>query len=127
MVARSKGAAPPAGDRAADYKQQRQGFQHMRNYGVAKGVAAETPTRALPDRRDLIDGFIAEGETGWMRFKIAGTQTGKLYGAEPTGRRIEAEEIGIMKFQDGKWRSGWYFGDELALMLQPDSLHMLQS
>ena len=126
MVARSKGAAPPAGDRAADYKQRRQGFQHMRNYGVAKGVAAETPTRALPDRRDLIDGFIAEGETVWMRFKIAGTQTGKLYGVEPTGRRIEAEEIGIMKFQDGKWRSGWYFGDELALMLQLDALQMLQ-
>ena len=127
MVARSKGAAPPAADRAADYQQRRQGFQHMRNYGVAKGVAAETPTRALPDRRDLIDGFIAEGETVWMRFKIAGTQTGKLYGVEPSGRRIEAEEIGILKFQDGKWRSGWYFGDELALMLQLDALHMLQS
>jgi predicted ester cyclase len=126
-VARSKGAAPPATDRAADFKQLRQGFQHMRDYGMAKGVAAETPTRALPDRRDLIDGFIAEGETVWMRFKIAGTQTGKLYGVAPTGKRIEAEEIGIMKFQDGKWKSGWYFGDELALMLQLDALHMLQS
>lgn len=125
MVARSKGAAPPEGDRAADYKQGRQGFQHMRNYGVAKGVAAETPTRALPDRRDLIDSLIAEGESVWMQFKIAGTQTVNLYGVAPTGKRIEAEEIGIMKFQDGKWRSGWYFGDELALMLQLDALHML--
>ncbi len=127
MVARSKGAAPPAGDRTADYKQLRQGFQHLRNYGVAKGVAAETPTRALPDRRDLIDGFMAEGDTVWMQFKIAGTQTVKLYGHPPTGNRIEAEEIGILKFQDGKWKSGWYFGDELALMLQLDALHMLQS
>lgn len=127
MVARSKGAAPPAGERAADFRQLRQGFQHLRNYGVAKGVAAETPTRALPDRRDLIDGLIAEGETVWMRFKIAGTQQGRLYGVAPTGRRVEAEEIGIMKFQDGKWKSGWYFGDELALMLQLDALHMLET
>ncbi len=127
MVARSKGAAPPAGDRAADYKQLRQGFQHLRNYGVSKGVATETPTRALPDRRDLIDSFIAEGDTVWMQFKIAGTQTVNLYGHPPTGKRIEAEEIGILKFQDGKWKSGWYFGDELALMLQLDALHMLQS
>jgi predicted ester cyclase len=127
LVARSKGAAPPASDRTADFKQLRQGFQHMRNYGVAKGVAEETPTRALPDRRDLIDGFIAEGETVWMRFKIAGTQSGKLYGVAPSGRRIEAAEIGIMKFQDGKWRSGWYFGDELGLMLQLDALHMLET
>ena len=126
LVARSKGSAPPASDRTADYKQLRQGFQHLRNYGIAKGVAAETPTRALPDRRDLIDGFVAEGEMVWMRFKIAGTQTVNLYGHPPTGRRIEAEEIGIMRFQDGKWRSGWYFGDELGLMLQLDALHMLQ-
>ena len=127
LVARSKGSAPPASVRTADYKQLRQGFQHLRNYGIAKGVAAETPTRALPDRRDLIDGFVAEGETVWMRFKIAGTQTVNLYGHAPTGRRIEAEEIGIMRFEDGKWRSGWYFGDELGLMLQLDALHMLQS
>ena len=50
-----------------------------------------------------------------------------LYGHPPTGKRIEAGEIGIPKFQDGKWKSGWYFGDELALMLQLDALHMLQS
>jgi hypothetical protein len=25
---------------------------------------------------------------------------------------------------DGKWRAGWYFVDELGLMLQLDALHM---
>lgn len=125
MVARSKGAAPPANLRAPDFKQRRVGFQHMRDYGNAKGVANQTITAALPDRRDRIDGFIAEGETVWMRFKVAGTHGGHLYGVPPTGRRIEVPEIGVMRFADGKWQDAWYFADELGLMLQLDALHML--
>jgi predicted ester cyclase len=125
MVARSKGAAPPADLRAADFKQRRVGFQHLRDYGNAKGVGNETITVALPDRRDRIDGFFAEGETVWMRFKVAGTHGGKLYGLPPTGRRVEVPEIGIMRFADGKWKDAWYFADELGLMLQLDALHML--
>jgi predicted ester cyclase len=125
MVARSKGAAPPADLRAPDFTSRRVGFQHMRDYGNAKGVGNETITRSLPDRRDRIDGFIAEGETVWMRFKVAGTHGGNLYGLPPTGRRVEVPEIGIMRFADGKWKDAWYFADELGLMLQLDALHML--
>ena len=124
-VAQSKSSSPPKDYRAADYKQLRQGFQHLRDYGNANGVAKETPTRALPDRRDRIDGFIAEGDTVWMRFKIAGTHKANLYGFPPTGRRIEIPEIGIARFVNGKWQQGWYFGDELGMMLQLGALHML--
>ena len=120
-------AAPPADLRTPDFKQGRAGFQHMRDYGVAKGVAAETITVSLPDRRDRIDGFVAEDDTVWMRFKVAGTQSGKLYGLPPSGKRVEAAEIGIMRFADGKWKEAWYFGDELGLMLQLDALHMLEA
>jgi len=127
MVARSKGAAPPADLRAPDFKQRRVGFQHLRDYGNAKGVGNETITTALPDRRDRIDGFIAEGETVWMRFKVAGTHGGKLYGLPPTGRRVEVPEIGIMRFTDGKWKDAFYFADELGLLLQLDALQMLQA
>jgi predicted ester cyclase len=127
MVARSKGAAPPADLRAPDFKQSRVGFQHLRDYGNAKGVGTETITTALPDRRDRIDGFIAEGETVWMRFKVAGTQGGKLYGLPPTGKRVEVPEIGVMRFAEGKWKEAWYFADELGLMLQLNALHMLEA
>jgi predicted ester cyclase len=126
MVARSKGAAPPADLRAPDFKQSRVGFQHLRDHGNAKGVGSETITAALPDRRDRIDGFIAEGETVWMRFKVAGTQGGRLYGLPPSGKRIEVPEIGVMRFADGKWKEAWYFADELGLMLQLNALHMLE-
>ena len=61
----------------------------------------------------------------WMQFRVAGTQKGNLYGHPPTGRRIEVPEVGIVHFTDGKWKDGWYFGDELGLMLQLDALHML--
>ncbi|HKA46447.1 MAG TPA: ester cyclase [Burkholderiales bacterium] len=118
MVAQSKGSAPPGDLRAPDYKQKRFGFQHLRDYGLAKGTSESNISRAFPNRRDRIDGFIAEGEKVWMRFKLAGAHTASLYGMPPTGKVIEAPEIGIMRIVDGKWRESWYFGDELGLMLQ---------
>jgi predicted ester cyclase len=127
VVARSKSSSPPKDDRGADYKQLRQGFQHLRDYGVATGTAKQTPTSALPDRGDFVDDFIAEGDTVWMKFRIAGTQKGPLYGHPATGLRVEMPEIGVARFRDGKWISGWYFGDELGMMLQLGALHMLKA
>ena len=118
LVARSKGSGPSAGERAGDFQVTRVGFQHLRDYGNAKGVGKETITTALPDRRDLIDGFIAEGEQVWMRFKVAGTHGGNLYGLPPTGRRVEVPEVAIVRIVDGKWKQAWYFADELGLLLQ---------
>ena len=127
VVARSKSSNPPKDDRAGDYKQTRQGFQHLRDYGVATGTAKQTPTTALPDRSDFVDDFIAEGDTVWMKFRIAGTQKGPLYGHPATNRRVEMPEIGVARFRDGKWQEGWYFGDELGMMLQLGALHMLKA
>jgi predicted ester cyclase len=125
VVAGSKSSNPPKGYRADDFKQKRQGFQHLRDYGVATGTAKQTPTSALPDRRDFVEGFIAEGDKVWMKFRIAGTQKGPLYGHPATNRRIDVPEIGIAEFVNGKWQTGWYFGDELGMMLQLGALQML--
>ena len=127
LVARSKGSGPAVGDRAGDFRVTRVGFQHLRDHGNAKGVGKETITSALPDRRDLIDGFIAEGEQVWMRFKVAGTHGAHLYGLPPTGRRIEVPEVAIVRIVDGKWKEAWYFADELGLLLQLDAVHTLLS
>src|SRR5262249_10441171 len=88
IVVSSKGAAPAKRDRASDFRQTRVGFQHLRDYGNAKGVGNETITAALPDRRDHIDDVLAQDETVWMRFRVAGTHGGKLYGIAPTQKRI---------------------------------------
>ena len=93
-------------------------IREHRHAGNAKGVGKETITAALPDRRDRIDDVLGEGDTVWMRFRVAGTQDGKLYGIAPTGKRIEAPEVGRMRFADGKWKEAWYFADELGLLLQ---------
>jgi len=118
IVARSKGEAPPRDLRAADFKQLRNGFPHLREYGIARNAREETVTRAFPDRRDRIDGFIAEKDSVWMRFKVAGTQTVSMYGIPPTGKVVEVAEIGTARFADGKWATSWYFGDELGMILQ---------
>jgi len=127
IVVRSKGSAPSPGDRAADFKQTRVGFQHLRDYGNAKGVGTQTITGALPDRRDRIDNLIAEGDAVWMRFKVAGTHNGNLYGLPPTGRRVEVPEVAIVRIADGKWKEAWYFADELGLLLQLGNANMLVS
>jgi predicted ester cyclase len=122
MVVRSKGSAPAASERAADFRQTRVGFQHLRDYGNAKGVGKETITAALPGRRDRIDEVLAEGDEVWMRFRVAGMHGGRLYGLAPTQKAVEVPEVGITRFADGKWKEAWYFADELGLLLQLDAV-----
>jgi len=124
-VAVSKSSSPPKDYRAPDYKQRRQGLQHMRDYGNAKGTVKFTPTYAFPDRRDHVLGFIAEGDKVWMHFNLRGTHTRSFYGLPPTNRRVEMPEVGIARFVDGKWTEGWYFGDELGILLQLGAVDML--
>ncbi len=118
LVVRSKGSAPPKDARTADFRQRRAGFQNLREFGERRGAPGETVTAAMPERRDPVDGLLAEGDKVWMRFKLAAVHSKPLYSLPPTGRRVEAPEIGIAQIVDGKWKDAWYFGDELGLLLQ---------
>ncbi len=125
VVARSKSSSPPQNLRAADYTQRRRGFQHLREFGIANGAGELAVTQSLPDRRDKVDLLLAEGDKVWMQFRLSGTNTRSLYGLPPSNRPVEVPELGIMTFADGAWTEGWYFGDELGLLLQigqPDAL-----
>ncbi len=124
-VARSKSSSPPSDLRAADYTRLRAGFQHLGDLGRATGAGDQTIGRAFPDRRDKVDNLLAEGDKVWMKFRLAGTNVNSIYGLPPTHERVEVPEIGIMRFDNGAWKEGWYFGDELGLLLQlgvPDAL-----
>jgi predicted ester cyclase len=118
QVARSKGSSPPQNLRAPDFRQRRAGFQNLREHGERGGVPKETVTAAMPERRDRIDGFIAEGDKVWMRFKLSAVHSQRLYGLPATGKRVEAAEIGILRVVDGQLKEGFYFGDEMGLLLQ---------
>jgi predicted ester cyclase len=117
-VARSKSSSPPDNLRSADYTQRRRGFQHLREYGIANGAGDLAVTQSLPDRRDKVDLLLAEGDKVWMQFRLSGTNTRSLYGLPPSNQPVEVPELGIMTFADGAWTEGWYFGDELGLLLQ---------
>ena len=127
IVARSKSSAPDPAERGAGYKQRRLGLQHLRDYGQAHGTAEFTPTRAFPGRNDRITGMMAEGEKVWMQFNLRGTHQASFYGFPATQRRVEMPELGIMRVVDGKWVEGWYFGDELGILLQLGALHMIKT
>jgi len=126
IVASSKTIPPATAVRAPDYRQKRFGFQHLRDYGVAKGLAKFNITHAFPDRRDRIDTLLAEGDKVWMQFELIGTHTESLYGLAPSRKRVGVPEIGVMRIADGKWKESWYFGDELGLLLQLDILQVLR-
>jgi predicted ester cyclase len=125
IAVRSKSSSASDEYRAADYAQRRFGFQHLRDYGATRGVAAQTLNAALPDRHDRIDVLIAEGDQVWMRFSVNGTHQKSLYGLPPTGRRVGVPEAAILRFENGQWKESWYFGDELGLLLQLGAPNLL--
>jgi predicted ester cyclase len=117
-VASSKSSSPPDNLRADDYRQLRRGFEHLRELGVASGAGDLSVTQSLPDRRDKVDLLLAEDDKVWMQFRLSGTNTRSLYGLPPSNRPVEVPEVGRMRFENGVWKEGWYFGDELGLLLQ---------
>jgi predicted ester cyclase len=128
VAVRSKadtGAAALAQVKPATYVHRRWGMQHLNDYGKANKVGHLNPPFAFPDRHDTIEGFIAEGDTVWMQFRLMGTHTGSFYGSAPTGNRVEMAEIGMLKVVDGVIADGWYFGDELGILLQTNSVQLL--
>lgn len=118
IAARSRSSSPSAEDRAPDYARSREAFQHLHDYGVARGVGGETLRSALSDRQDRIDRLVVEGDQAWMRFYVYGAHTANLYGIPATGKHVGVPAVEIARFAGGKLKESWCFGDELGLLLQ---------
>ncbi len=118
IMARSRTASPSPADRTPDFARKREAFQHFHDYGVSRGLGAQTLRSALAERRDPIDRFVADGDATWMRFYLHGAHEGTLYGLPPTGKRIGVPAVDVSRFAGGKWSESWCFGDELGLLLQ---------
>jgi predicted ester cyclase len=126
IVARSRSSAPAAADKSPDYQRKREAFQHLHDYGVARGKGDATLRTAIAERRDPIDRFVAEGDQVWARFYLNGIHQSPLYGLPGTGKRVGVPAVEIARFANGKFKESWCFGDELGLLLQlgvPDLLH----
>ena len=118
IAARSRSSASSPADRSPDYARQREAFQHLHDYGVARGLGEQTLRSALTGRQDRIDRLVAEGDQVWMRFDVHGAQQASLYGLPATGKRVGVPAVEIARFAGGKLKESWCFGDELGLLLQ---------
>jgi predicted ester cyclase len=73
---------------------------------------------SFPDYHEEVQQLVAEGDYVVVRLTTSGTQKGKWGPVPPTGKRIEFEEIAILKIADGKvvWQRGVV--DNLSVLRQ---------
>lgn len=72
----------------------------------------------FPDARFLVDDVVAEGDRVAVRHRLVGTHTGDFQGLPPTGRRVEAAAIVLLRFEDGRVAEGWLNADFLGFLQQ---------
>jgi predicted ester cyclase len=77
--------------------------------------------KAFPDRVDLIENVIAEGDRVGLLFRMTATHTGNFFGIPPTGKRVDVHELAFLRIVDGRMVEGWFMMDETALLKQLDA------
>jgi predicted ester cyclase len=73
---------------------------------------------AFPDYHEEILWSVAEGDRVVSYVRLTGTHDGPLYGMEPTGRKVEYNAMGALRFASGRAVERWGFGDSIAMMQQ---------
>ncbi len=73
---------------------------------------------AFPDWHEEIVQVIAEGDAVAGRFRCSGTHRGEFLGEDPTGKRMEVEEVFLMRVEDGRFVDFWALEDSLNRMRQ---------
>jgi hypothetical protein len=56
----------------------------------------------IPDLNARIDDVAAEGDRVYARLTVAGTNTGRFFGAPPTGRYYEVSMLDYARLEDGR-------------------------
>jgi len=73
---------------------------------------------AFPDRVDVIEEVIAEGDRVGLLFRVTATHTGNFFGIPATGKRVDVYEIAWLRIVDGQMVEGWFMMDETELLKQ---------
>jgi predicted ester cyclase len=105
---------------AAHYDRARGGNLHLANNArdtdmVHPGLYLR---KALPDRVDVIERVIADGDRVGLLFRVTATHSGGFFGIPPTGKKINVYEIALLKLANGQLVEGWFMMDEAALLQQ---------
>ena len=73
---------------------------------------------SFPDFHISIEDMVAEENGVAALLTESGTHEGEFMGIAPTGRHVQFQEIGILRFSGGKVVESWYETDMLGLMRQ---------
>ena len=77
---------------APNYKRLRGGLQNLANNAEGQGFPdnGEYLRGAIPDRNDVIEEIVAEGDRVGMLWRVTGTHRGPLFGIPATGKPVWA-------------------------------------
>jgi predicted ester cyclase len=73
---------------------------------------------AFPDWHERVVDVFGSGDKVANRYVSTGTHKGTFWGIEPTGRRIEIQEISIFRIADNRIVEQWCMFDDLARLQQ---------
>ena len=73
---------------------------------------------AFPDWRMEIAEIVAEGNTMVGRLRCSGTNQGEFKEVPSTGKRMEVDEVYLLRVENGKFVGFWSLEDDLAKMRQ---------
>jgi len=73
---------------------------------------------AMPDFSEEIVDMVAEGDKVVVQSISRGTHQGELMGIPPTGKKLQVDEIHIVRIKDGKMTDHWGLFDQAAMMAQ---------
>ena len=74
--------------------------------------------KALPDRVDVIERVIADGDRVGLLFRVTATHSGGFFGVAPGGKRLDVYEIAMLRLANGQMVEGWFMMDETELLRQ---------
>ena len=74
--------------------------------------------KAIPDRVDVIEKVIADGDRVGLLFRVTGTHTGTFFGIPPTGKKLDVYEVALLRIENNQMVEGWFMMDETALLQQ---------
>ena len=105
---------------AANYDRVRGGNLHLANNARDQGWPhpALYLRAAFPDRVDVIEQVIADGDRVGLLFRVTGTHTGNFFGIPATGKRVDVYEIAMLRIVNGQMVEGWFMMDEAELLRQ---------
>ena len=96
----------------------RRGFMHVADRSQELGTNHLGMRQAFPDRTDKVGKLIAEGDKVMIQFLLSATNTSSLFGNLPSNGPVGAWEVGVHTFEGTYWKEGWWFGDDIGMLLQ---------